>query len=139
MTKGTAGGTGWGGEKVTHRQPALQSLFEGAPLGRARHWVHLWSRAACPGGLPRSPPRPKPIQAPAEDSPKQSSSSSNRQRAGLVLLGPGGTSAWLDKWLRPGAEAWGGGGRVGMLVGARGAGDELLGASDSARSMSVAW
>lgn len=44
--------------------------------------------------------------------PKQSSSSSNRQRAGLVLLGPGGTSAWLDKWLRPGAEAWGGGGRV---------------------------
>lgn len=56
-----------------------------------------------------------------------------------MLLGPGGTSAWLDKWLRPGAEAWGGGGRVGMLVGARGAGDELLGASDSARSMSVAW
>lgn len=60
----------------------------------------------------------------------------------LVLLGPGGASAWLDEWLRPGPKVWGGGGRIGMSEG-RGTGastgDKLLGASNSARSMRVPW
>lgn len=59
-----------------------------------------------------------------------------------MLLGPGGASGWPAKWLRPGPEAWGGGGRTGMLelagAGAS-AGGGLLGASTSARSMRVPW
>lgn len=58
-----------------------------------------------------------------------------------MLLGPRGASAWLE-WLGPGAKVWGGGGRTGMpREGGAGAGantgDELLGASHSARSMRV--
>lgn len=59
-----------------------------------------------------------------------------------MLLGPGGASAWLDERLRPGPEAGGGGGRIGMPeeggVGAK-TGAELPGASNSARSMRVPW
>lgn len=76
--------------------------------------------------------------------PKQSSSSSSKVRALLVLSGPEGASAWLDDRLRGGPEVWGGGGRIGMPeVGGAGAGanteDELLGVSNSARSMRVPW
>lgn len=59
-----------------------------------------------------------------------------------MLLGPGGASAWLDERLRPGPEAGGGGGRIGMPEeGGAGAktGAELPGASNSARSMRVPW
>lgn len=59
-----------------------------------------------------------------------------------MLLGPGGASGWLGEWLRPGPEAWGGGGRTGMPelagVGAS-AGGGPLGTSTSARSMRVPW
>lgn len=88
----------------------------------------------------------KPFRAFLQDAPKQSSSSSSRQRALFVLLGPGVASAWLDEWLRPGPEVCGGGGRIGMPedggAGARAGAnteDELLGVSNSARSMRVSW
>lgn len=38
------------------------------------------------------------------ESPKQSSSSSSKERVVPVLLGPGGASAWLDERLRGGPE-----------------------------------
>lgn len=57
-----------------------------------------------------------------------------------MLSDPGGASAWLDERLRGGPEVWGGGGRMGMPeVGGANAGDELLGASNSARSMRAPW
>lgn len=61
-----------------------------------------------------------------------------------MLLGPSEASPWPDEWLRPGPEVWGGGGRIGMPeAGGAGAGadaeDELLGVSNSARSMRVPW
>lgn len=76
--------------------------------------------------------------------PKQRSSSSSKERALLVLSGPGGASAWLDDRLRGGPEVWGGGGRIGMPeVAGAGAGantgEELQGVSNSARSMRVPW
>lgn len=83
----------------------------------------------------------EPLTACLPDAPRQSSSSSSKQRA-LLVLGPGVASAWLDEWLRPDPEAWGGGGRTGMPEdGEAGAntGDQLLGASTSARSMRVPW
>lgn len=76
--------------------------------------------------------------------PRQRSSSSSKERALFVLSGPEGASAWLDERLRGGPEVWGGGGRIGMPeVGGAGAGantgDELLGVSNSARSMRAPW
>ena len=72
--------------------------------------------------------------------PKQRSSSSSKERALFVLSDPGGASAWLDERLRGGPEVGGGGGRMGMPeVGGANAGDELLGASNSARSMRAPW
>lgn len=84
------------------------------------------------------------MDSPLRVVPKQSSSSSSKERALLVLLGPGVASAWLEERLRGGPEAWGGGGRIGMPEeGGVGAGanteDKLFVVSSSARSMSVPW
>jgi hypothetical protein len=64
--------------------------------------------------LPLTSCHRKPLTAILQDVPKQSSSSSSKEKALLVLLGPGGASAWLDERLREGPEVWGGGGRIGM-------------------------
>lgn len=106
------------------------------PLG-----VH--QRAAFHGPTPAAFCLDAPLSLP-QDIPKLSSSSSSRERALLVPLGPGGTSAWLEERLRGGPEGWGGGGRMGMPeAGGAGAGagteEALLGVSSSVRSMSVPW
>lgn len=152
---------GWQGVPYSFRRgngPSSVFMLRGAPPGEGGAQPDRMStRGHCPGpyfppllstrgpplGIPStSPEAPEAPSSPLQYAPKQSSSSSSRLRALLVLLGPGGASGWPAEWLRPGPEAWGGGGRTGMPEPAgagASAGGGPLGASTSARSMRVPW